>query len=131
MEVVAAKYAWRPHIMVVDDALDVRETLGALLEAHGFRVSLASDGLQAIGKLKAVVPDLIIVDQDMPNLNGWELIRRIRQAPAWSHLPAILNSGNPSDASCEEAWFDAALDKPSSADEMVGLIKGLLSERNA
>lgn len=117
--------------MVVDDAVDVRETLGALLEAHGFRVSLASDGLQAIGKLRAVVPDLIIVDQDMPNLDGWGLIRRMRQAPAWSHVPAILNSGNPAGAACEEAGFDAALDKPASAEAMLGLIKGLLAGRGA
>lgn len=119
----ASQTAERPHIMVVDDAADVRETLGRLLEAHGFHVSLASDGQQALRGLQAAVPDLIIIDLEMPNIDGRELIRRIRDSPAWSHLPAILSSGTPGTA---DGWFDASVTKPAPADDMLGAIDALL-----
>lgn len=126
---MAATKPGRPHIMVVDDAPDVRETLGKLLEAHGFRVSLAGDGREAIQELRSAVPDLIIVDLDMPHIDGWELIRRIREAPAWSHLPAILSSGQDGTGRADEAGFDASLTKPAAAAEILRAINTLLLGR--
>ena len=81
----------RPEsVLVVDDEEDVRTSLQALLEEQGIAVALASDGLEALASIRDHVPDLVVLDLNMPNLNGFETISAIRDNEAWSRLPIIV-----------------------------------------
>ena len=65
-------------VLVVDDSPDSRELLGALLESAGYRVWTAADGREGLRSVFANRPDLVLVDVVMPNMDGWELLGRIR-----------------------------------------------------
>ncbi|MBT5435085.1 MAG: response regulator [Alphaproteobacteria bacterium] len=83
--------AGRPQsVLVVDDEEDVRTSLRDLLEAQGIAVALAADGLEALASIRENVPDLVVLDLNMPNLNGFETITAIRDNEAWSSLPIIV-----------------------------------------
>jgi CheY-like chemotaxis protein len=76
-------------ILIAEDHHDSREALGALLEAFGFKVLLAVDGLQAIELARRDHPDLILMDVMMPALDGLEATRRLRGFPDTRDIPII------------------------------------------
>jgi CheY-like chemotaxis protein len=76
-------------ILIAEDHHDSREALGALLEAFGFKVLLAVDGLQAVELARRDHPDLILMDVMMPALDGLEATRRLRGFPDTRHIPII------------------------------------------
>ena len=76
-------------IMIAEDHLDSREALGALLEAFGFHVLPAANGVEAVELARARVPDLILMDIMMPELDGFEATRRLRGFPETRHIPII------------------------------------------
>ncbi len=78
-----------PTILVVEDHLDSREALSALLEAFGYQVHTACNGLEGIERARANPPDLILMDIMMPELDGFEATRRIRGFPGTRHIPII------------------------------------------
>jgi chemotaxis protein histidine kinase CheA/ActR/RegA family two-component response regulator len=80
----------RSRILVVDDSLSVRRALGTLLEDHGYDVTLARDGLEAIKALDIARPDALLTDLEMPNMNGLELTAHIRAHGALGELPVIM-----------------------------------------
>jgi DNA-binding NarL/FixJ family response regulator len=80
-------------VLLVDD---VPESLGALaaeLEAQGNTVLIAADGEQALQRLDLVSPDAILMDAQMPGLDGFETCRRIKARPEWAHIPIIFMTG--------------------------------------
>jgi len=80
-------------VLVVDD---MPESLGALcieLDQAGYTVLVASDGPSALARLDLVSPDAILLDALMPGLDGFDLCRRIKANPAWSHIPVIFMTG--------------------------------------
>jgi CheY-like chemotaxis protein len=82
-------------ILLVDDEYAVVEVLAVLLGEDGYVVLTASDGQQALERLKEKVPDAVITDQMMPLLNGADLFRSMQQDPAHRHIPVILMSSAP------------------------------------
>jgi CheY-like chemotaxis protein len=76
-------------ILLAEDHADSREALGALLEAFGFQVLLAVDGVEAIDLARRNQPDLILMDVMMPTLDGLEATRRLRGFPETRHIPII------------------------------------------
>lgn len=82
----------RPTIMVVDDSLTVRKVTSRLLEREGCEVLIAKEGLSAIKLLQDVTPDVMLVDLEMPQMNGFELIRNVRNNPETTNLPIIIIS---------------------------------------
>jgi CheY-like chemotaxis protein len=76
-------------ILIAEDHNDSREALGALLEAFGFKVLLAVDGLQAVELARRDHPDLILMDVMMPALDGLEATRRLRGFPDTRDIPII------------------------------------------
>jgi CheY-like chemotaxis protein len=77
-------------ILVVDDQRAIVEFLEELLRDEGYAVVSCSDGEQALALLTAKRPELMVSDVQMPNLDGWELVKRLRAEPAWQTLPVIL-----------------------------------------
>jgi len=80
-------------VLVVDD---MPQSLGALcieLDRAGYTVLVAADGASALARLDVVNPDAILLDAMMPGLDGFDLCRRIKANPAWSHIPVIFMTG--------------------------------------
>jgi chemosensory pili system protein ChpA (sensor histidine kinase/response regulator) len=81
-----------PLVMVVDDSLTVRKFTSRLLEREGYRVITAKDGLDAIEKLKDRLPDVMLVDIEMPRMDGFDLTRNVRGDPRTLGIPIIVIS---------------------------------------
>lgn len=77
-------------VLVVDDSLTTRMLVKALLESAGYRVTLTSDGSEALGLLAEAGYDLIIIDFEMPGMNGLELAECIRGTPGRSDIPMVM-----------------------------------------
>lgn len=78
------------QILVVEDSSTQAEQLASMLEAHGYQVVIAADGLQALTIIEKQHPDLIISDVVMPNLGGYELSKALKSHPHTRHIPLIL-----------------------------------------
>ena len=81
-----------PVILVVDDSLTTRTLEKSILEAHGYVVRLAVDGIEGLGKLRAEQIDLVISDIQMPRLDGFGLLQAVKADPALKSVPVILVS---------------------------------------
>lgn len=119
-------------VLVVDD---MPQSLGALcieLDRAGYTVLVAADGASALARLDLVSPEAILLDALMPGLNGFDLCRRIKANPAWSHIPVIFMTGL-SETSHIVRGFDAGgvdyVVKPLRAEEV--LVRLATHVRNA
>ena len=118
-------------ILVIDDEEDLRENLKYILKMKGYEVALAEDGVQGLKKLESYVPDLIILDLNMPNMGGLELIKNIKALPGYKFVP-ILTLTTESDASKRDEGkrLGAAgwLVKPISGADLLKVLKQLLPQ---
>ena len=112
-------------IVVADDDPQMLGALRIMLGAHGYFVSLAKDGKEALDLIVKEHPDLVLLDLGMPRLSGLEVIRAIR---GWNDVPILVISGR-SDSSDKVGALDAGADdyvaKPFSADELLARIRAL------
>lgn len=81
-----------PKVMIVEDDLNQVELLKKILGQFQVEIHTATNGLEAADKIKAVVPDLVLLDIMMPALDGFEVIRRIKAEPHLAKLPIIIIS---------------------------------------
>ncbi|HCV42259.1 MAG TPA: response regulator [Bacteroidetes bacterium] len=79
-------------ILVVDDSATVRKFVALSLSMQGFQVMTACDGMDALEKLPTGKVDLVITDLNMPNMDGYEFIRTLRESSQYSELPVIILS---------------------------------------
>jgi chemosensory pili system protein ChpA (sensor histidine kinase/response regulator) len=77
-------------VMVVDDSVTVRKVTSRVLERHGMTVITAKDGVDALQQLDDVIPDIMLLDIEMPRKDGFEVATEIRQNPRLKHLPIIM-----------------------------------------
>lgn len=80
-------------ILVVDDSATVRKLISGKLEKSGHNVVCAADGVEALERMAEQVPDLVLLDINMPRIDGYEVCKRIRANPASSHVPVVMISG--------------------------------------
>jgi PAS domain S-box-containing protein len=119
------------RVLVVDDNKDAAETMALLLEALGYRSSIAHDGLSAIEAVKAQDPDVVLLDIGLPDLSGHEVARRLRaelvNPPA---LIAVTGYGQASDRDTSlEVGFKAHMTKPVDVDRLSALLERLLAPK--
>lgn len=81
-----------PRILLVEDAITTRELERSILEAAGYEVDTAFDGVDALQRLEQGKFELVISDIEMPRMDGFELTRRVRQDPQWASLPVVIIS---------------------------------------
>lgn len=79
-------------ILIVDDDARIRKLLLTCIIRHGYKVKIVSDGLLALAEIRNALPDLLITDFNMPNLDGLSLIKILRADPTMSMLPIIALS---------------------------------------
>jgi CheY-like chemotaxis protein len=82
--------------LVVDDSMLIRHTVCRFLEERGFAVESATNGLEALERLKKVRPDIIITDIQMPKMNGTELITAVKSKPDFATIPIVIVAGKQS-----------------------------------
>ena len=119
---------FRPRILLVEDDDDSRTALAKLLESHGFRVSQAADGIEALNALhRENLPDLILLDLVLPRMNGFEFHALIQEDKTLSKIPVILCSGEPGlTANARRMGCAGAVEKPIDADRLFQAIKNAL-----
>jgi len=82
-------------IMVVEDHADSREALAILLRRSGYKVTCAEDGRQALGRIVDHAPDLVVMDLNMPDMNGVDLIESLRSYVRLHFLPVVILTAAP------------------------------------
>ncbi|MBI2751584.1 MAG: Hpt domain-containing protein [Burkholderiales bacterium] len=115
-----------PLILVVDDSITVRRVTQRLLKREGYRVALASDGLDALEKLQEEKPTVVLSDIEMPRMDGFDLARNIRADANLRDLPIIMITSRIAGKHREHAkelGVDHYLGKPYSEDELLGLVR--------
>ena len=80
------------RVLVVDDEETIRELLADVLEAGGYEVATASDGLEALVEARRTHPDVILLDLLMPRMSGWDVLAEIEKDPLLAHVPVIISS---------------------------------------
>jgi chemosensory pili system protein ChpA (sensor histidine kinase/response regulator) len=126
--------ATQPTIMVVDDSLTVRKVTGRLLERHGYLVVTARDGVEAMEKLLEIVPDVMLVDIEMPRMDGFDLTRNVRADKRLARVPIIMITSRTADKHqtyAKEIGVSHFLGKPYQEDDLIEKISGFLKERRA
>lgn len=116
------------RILVVDDDKDSTVSLSMLLRIMGHKVRTAFDGLQAIDLAAEYRPDIVLLDIGLPEMNGYEVARRIRQEPWGRHMTLIALTGWAQEEDrkhSEEAGFDYHLVKPVEAPALIKLLASL------
>jgi chemosensory pili system protein ChpA (sensor histidine kinase/response regulator) len=128
----AVTLAAAPLVMVVDDSLTVRRVTQRLLERSGYEVLLAKDGVDAVRQLQDVRPDLMLVDIEMPRMDGFDLTRHVRGTELTRSIPIIMITSRTADKHrrmAMELGVNAYLGKPYQDDELMALIRSYLQER--
>ncbi|MEA5464960.1 CHASE2 domain-containing protein [Leptothoe sp. PORK10 BA2] len=121
-------------ILLVEDNLENITVIKSYLAAKGYRIRIANDGNQAISEVLATVPDVILMDIQLPNMDGLEAIRRIRREPTLNRVPIIALTALAMKADrnrCIAAGADKYLSKPVNLGQLVITIETLLGERAA
>ncbi len=112
-------------VLVVDDSLTVRKVIGRLLERKNYNVATAKHGMEAIEMIAAVKPDIILTDLEMPKMNGFELIKAIRNTPKISHTPIIVITSRTAEKHRKMALqlgADEFMGKPYEEDNLLGTL---------
>ncbi len=118
--------------LVVDDSLSARRSLAEFVTDLGFEVQTASDGLEAIAILEQNLPDILLVDLEMPRMNGLELTAHVRSRDATKHLPVIMITSRSTEKhrqNADQAGVNMYLIKPFSEDDLATHIEQLTSLR--
>jgi chemosensory pili system protein ChpA (sensor histidine kinase/response regulator) len=125
----AASQSDPAHVMVVDDSLTVRRLSGRLLARAGYEVSTAKDGQDALQQIQRTVPELVVLDLEMPRMDGFELVRELRSDPRTATVPIVVVSSRLAEKHqrrAAEMGADAFFGKPYPEDELLACIAGLL-----
>ncbi|WP_169569000.1 PP2C family protein-serine/threonine phosphatase [Sneathiella limimaris] len=99
------------RILVVDDSMLIRELIGACLKAGGYQnVQFAVNGLEALEMIEEEIPDLIILDLEMPKMDGFEVCKKLRANPQTRNIPVLIESGRDTAADITKAFEFGASD---------------------
>jgi chemosensory pili system protein ChpA (sensor histidine kinase/response regulator) len=120
------------HVLVVDDSLSVRRAVCLTLEQAEWQTTTAKDGIEALEKLLNFRPDVALVDIEMPRMNGFELLARIRSEADLRSLPVIFLTSRASAKHRERAQelgCDGYIVKPYRNDELIDEVRRVVSVR--
>jgi len=116
--------AARTRIVVAEDHAEMADVLSTYLEAAGYEVHLARDGVHAAAMIDDVKPPLVVLDANMPGLSGWTLLARLKQRGAAAPLVVMLTGDD--DFPVESAKADVILRKPAALRRVAAVLAELL-----
>jgi chemosensory pili system protein ChpA (sensor histidine kinase/response regulator) len=121
-------------VLVVDDSLTVRRASQRLLERHGYAVALARDGVEALAYLGNDRPALILLDIEMPRMDGFELLATLRDDTRWREIPVVMITSRMADRHRERAMqlgANAYMGKPYREDALLTLLSEMLADKHS
>lgn len=121
-----------PLAMVVDDSITMRRVSQRLLERRGLRVVTANDGVDALEKMEDEIPDIVLLDIEMPRMDGYEFAKNLRNNPDTRKVPIIMitsRSGEKHRARAIELGVNDYLGKPYQEQEMLESVRILLADK--
>jgi len=116
-------------VMVVDDSITVRKVTSRLLERSGYKVMTAKDGVDAMGLLRESVPDMMLLDIEMPRMDGFELATHMRNDERLKHVPIIMITSRTGDKHRDHAFeigVNDYLGKPYQESELLTSINNII-----
>jgi CheY-like chemotaxis protein len=122
----------RPLILVAEDMGVQVRLMRFHLERAGCDVIAASDGVEALARCEADDPDLIMLDVDMPGLNGFQVLDRLRSSESTRHIPVIMLTAHAKDAPLFAEWAESAdlfMTKPFTPNTLVSEVQRILALR--
>ncbi len=122
-----------PVILVVDDDRDIVNVLCTTLKSRGFSTAAAYDGAEAMAAIRKKKPDLVLLDLQMPVMDGYEVIEAIKTDPALRDIPIVIMTAHQIDRTRIETvgMAEQKVDKPFSPEELVQRIEALLAAEGA
>ena len=124
----------RPLVLVVDDSITMRKVSSRVLEREGYEVQTAKDGLDALEHVHERLPDIILLDLEMPRMDGYEFAGYLRTDPRFRDVPIVVITsrvGEKHRARAFELGVNRYLGKPYQESEMLEAVAELLAERRA
>lgn len=120
------------HILVVDDNDDTRALFSMAFVLAGYRASAAANGAEALEFVSKHRFDAVLLDIEMPKMNGWEVLEAIRQLPFGEHVPVVLFSAHhdpEKEERAKEAGAYVLLRKPMLPEYVISVVESATSER--
>lgn len=120
-------------IMVVDDSVTVRKVTSRFLEREGFNVITAKDGVDALQVLQETTPDLMLLDIEMPRMDGFEVAKNMRSTQRWKRTPIIMITSRTGDKHRQHAFsigVNEYMGKPYQEETLLKTINALLSKQS-
>ncbi len=117
-------------VLAVDDERHIVRLIQVNLERAGYQVSTAFDGTEALKKVEADKPDLIVLDVMMPKMDGFEVLKRLQANPESREIPIVMLTAKAQDADVFRGWasgVSAYLTKPFNPLELITFVKRILS----
>lgn len=123
-----------PKILIVEDNEENRDALSRRLQRRGFEVVMAFDGKLGVAAAKTESPDLILMDMNMPEVDGWEATRQVKADPATAHIPVIALTAHAMAGDRDRAMAAGCVDyhtKPVELPKLLAQIEAILVQRPA
>jgi CheY-like chemotaxis protein len=119
------------NLLVVDDEPDIALMIERLFTKLGHAVVTASDGAEALARIAAAPPDLILLDLHLPRMNGWEVCRRLKRDPATARIPILMMTAAHANVDAAQAGIDLGaveyVAKPFMREVLVHNVERLLA----
>jgi len=122
---------WRPCVLLVEDNADLRQLYTFFLAGRGFEVRQAEDGQEALAEIQKQRPDVLLTDIAMPQMNGVELIQRLRSDAEFADLPVVAMTAY-GEGGLTEAWAagaDETIAKPMEAQDLLTVLIKVMPKR--
>ena len=126
----------KPVVILIEDEPEIRRFLRASLIGHGYRLFEATTGAEGLREAESRQPDIVVLDLGLPDIDGWEVARRLKGDDETRAIPIIAFSGRSmqhEQVSALRAGCDVYLTKPCAPDKLLGAVRKLLGmeERTA
>lgn len=119
-------------ILIIDDEPQILLLSANRLEVNGYTVVTASSGEQGLKRIKKEMPDLVLLDQVMPGMNGWEVLDRLKKDPLTRDIPVLMFTADVKKVNVGEAQMRGAADclfKPFFPEELLAKVKEVLNKK--
>jgi CheY-like chemotaxis protein len=120
-----------PRILLADDSVTVQKVIELTFSDEGMQVVAVGDGREAIARLDADPPDIVLADVDMPDVDGYAVAEHVKRTPALGHVPVVLMTGafeQLDEARAREIGCDGVLAKPFEPQMVIALVRELLAK---
>jgi chemosensory pili system protein ChpA (sensor histidine kinase/response regulator) len=124
-----APSAGPPMVLIVDDSLTVRKITSRLLQREGFAVATAKDGIDALDRIAEQIPDVILLDIEMPRMDGFEFTKTLKADQRNAHIPIIMITSRTAEKHrnrARELGVDLYLGKPYQEAELLKYLREML-----